>query len=118
MKGAAATVAFVLVLTSCGGGTTASSPGSAPTTEAPAPSPVATPGTSAPTTTRADGAATTAPPATAVPSATTSTAAPPPTRVKPEGEDAPDFTLSLGEGGSFTLSDEQKPVYMVFWAEW
>ena len=35
-----------------------------------------------------------------------------------EGPPAPDFTLVLGSGGTFTLSDEQKPVYMVFWAEW
>lgn len=41
-----------------------------------------------------------------------------PERERPEGPDAPDFTLALGEGGSFTLSEEQKPVYMVFWAEW
>ena len=31
---------------------------------------------------------------------------------------APDFTLALGNGGTFTLSAEQRPVYMVFWAEW
>jgi len=31
---------------------------------------------------------------------------------------APDFTLVLGDGGSFTLSDGEKPVYLVFWAEW
>ena len=31
---------------------------------------------------------------------------------------APDFTLELGEGGSYTLSEGAKPVYMVFWAEW
>jgi hypothetical protein len=36
-----------------------------------------------------------------------------------EGPAAPDFTLTLGTGSdSFTLSDEAKPVYMVFWAEW
>lgn len=39
-------------------------------------------------------------------------------RPRPEGPDAPDFTLALGEGGEFTLSAEQKPVYLVFWAEW
>jgi peroxiredoxin len=38
--------------------------------------------------------------------------------VPPDGEAAPDFTLALGDGGTFTLSDEQKPVYMIFWAEW
>jgi hypothetical protein len=41
-----------------------------------------------------------------------------PERLRPEGPDAPDFTLALGQGGEFTLSEEQKPVYMVFWAEW
>ena len=36
----------------------------------------------------------------------------------PASQQAPDFTLALGEGGVFHLADEQKPVYMVFWAEW
>ena len=31
---------------------------------------------------------------------------------------APDFTLALGTGGTFTLSESEKPVYLVFWAEW
>jgi hypothetical protein len=31
---------------------------------------------------------------------------------------APDFTLALDDGSEFVLSAEQKPVYMVFWAEW
>jgi hypothetical protein len=31
---------------------------------------------------------------------------------------APDFTLQLGEGGSYTLSEGESPVYLVFWAEW
>ncbi len=31
---------------------------------------------------------------------------------------APDFTLELGEGGEYTLSEGSRPVYMVFWAEW
>ena len=31
---------------------------------------------------------------------------------------APDFTLELGTGGTFTLSESDKPVYLVFWAEW
>ncbi|MEX0826674.1 MAG: hypothetical protein WD184_08015 [Acidimicrobiia bacterium] len=61
--------------------------------------------TAAPTTTGASGST--------VPGAVTTTS-----RVAPDGEAAPDFTLALGEGGEFTLSDEQKPVYMVFWAEW
>jgi len=35
-----------------------------------------------------------------------------------DGPPAPDFTLALGDGGEFTLSAEQKPVYLIFWAEW
>ncbi len=35
-----------------------------------------------------------------------------------EGPAAPDFTFALFDGSSFSLSDEQKPVYLVFWAEW
>lgn len=31
---------------------------------------------------------------------------------------APDFTLELSDGGSYTLSEAEKPVYLVFWAEW
>lgn len=31
---------------------------------------------------------------------------------------APDFTLELGRGGMYTLSEAEKPVYLVFWAEW
>lgn len=36
----------------------------------------------------------------------------------PDGPAAPDFTLALGDGRSFTLSDEAQPVFMIFWAEW
>ena len=39
-------------------------------------------------------------------------------RVRPEGPAAPDFTLALEPSGEFVLSQEAKPVYMVFWAEW
>ena len=47
--------------------------------------------------------------------ATATTAATPPTV---DGPPAPDFTLALADGTDFVLSEEQKPVYMVFWAEW
>jgi hypothetical protein len=33
-------------------------------------------------------------------------------------ESAPAFTLELGAGGTFTLMDENRPVYLLFWAEW
>ena len=38
----------------------------------------------------------------------------------PDGPLAPDFTLALGAdgAGTFVLSQEVKPVFMVFWAEW
>lgn len=39
-------------------------------------------------------------------------------RVRPEGPAAPDFTLALEPSGEFVLSQEVKPVYMIFWAEW
>jgi hypothetical protein len=35
-----------------------------------------------------------------------------------DGRPAPDFVLALGEGGEFSPSSEDKPIYMVFWAEW
>ena len=48
------------------------------------------------------------------------TEAPASTNPPPEGPVAPDFTLALGADGSetFMLSQEAKPVFMVFWAEW
>ncbi|MCZ7532880.1 MAG: hypothetical protein M5U23_05685 [Acidimicrobiia bacterium] len=36
----------------------------------------------------------------------------------PEGPLAPDFTLRMISGGSFTMSQAVKPVYIAFWAEW
>lgn len=36
----------------------------------------------------------------------------------PDGDPAPDFTLALADGSSFSPSAETKPIYMVFWAEW
>lgn len=46
------------------------------------------------------------------------TAATSTTVAAPEGPVAPDFTLALEPSGRFVLSQEEKPVYMVFWAEW
>ncbi len=48
----------------------------------------------------------------------TPTAAPDATSPASDRMVAPDFTLALGSGGTFTLSDSEKPVYLVFWAEW
>lgn len=54
----------------------------------------------------------------AAPAEPPDTEAPPSTAAPIDGPPAPDFTLALGDGGEFTLSAEQKPVYLVFWAEW
>jgi hypothetical protein len=35
-----------------------------------------------------------------------------------EGPPARDFTLALEPTGEFVLSQEVKPVFMIFWAEW
>lgn len=40
------------------------------------------------------------------------------TQQPPAPEEPPDFTLDLGSGGTFVLSEESRPVFMVFWAEW
>ena len=36
----------------------------------------------------------------------------------PDRELAPDFSLGLSDGSTFVLSQEVRPVFMVFWAEW
>ncbi len=36
----------------------------------------------------------------------------------PGGPPAPDFTLELGGGGTFALSEQNTPVLIIFWAEW
>ena len=36
----------------------------------------------------------------------------------PAGPVAPDFLMELDGGDIYVLSRDQKPVYMVFWAEW
>lgn len=94
--------ALAVVAASCGGGS------DAPTSTTGSPeSPVTTsPVTTSPVTTSP---VTTSPPGAEEPATTVPTV---------EGPTAPDFTLALGDGGEFTLSAEQKPVYLVFWAEW
>ena len=49
------------------------------------------------------------------PTTTTVPTEPPPDHDRPQ---APDFTLELADGGSFTLSEATRPVYLIFWAEW
>lgn len=99
-------VAVALSAVACGGGESAPA-STVLTSEAAAETTAVSQITEAPATTEAASPSTE--PATTTPAATT-----PP----PDGPPAPDFTLALGEGGSFTLSEAQNPVYMVFWAEW
>lgn len=78
--------------------------------------PDATPGETSPTT----GATVpdTAAPGTTPEEGPTTSPAPIPTTVPPSGPLAPDFSLSLGDGTTFVLSEEARPVFLVFWAEW
>ena len=97
--------AFAVVAASCASGTDTAT--SAPETSSS--TAAAQTGADELTTSTTVEGTTTMPPDT---EATPSTAAP------IDGPPAPDFTLALGDGGEFTLSAEQKPVYLVFWAEW
>ncbi|MEX1038554.1 MAG: hypothetical protein WDZ96_06845 [Acidimicrobiia bacterium] len=86
---------FLLAASACAGdsGSTTSTPGESDTTTTVAGT-TSTPGSEDTTTTVGD------------------------TPTTSDRELAPDFTLELGEGGSYTLSDGARPVYLVFWAEW
>jgi thiol-disulfide isomerase/thioredoxin len=64
-------------------------------------------------TTSLDASATTPPE-----SSSTTTLPEPPGSTLPDRELAPDFTLALGDGETFTLSEGSRPVFLVFWAEW
>jgi hypothetical protein len=43
---------------------------------------------------------------------------PPSTEPPIDGPVAPPFELALHSGDVFSLAAEQKPIYLVFWAEW
>lgn len=95
-----ATLSALILLAACGGAPAATTV----TTAAPATTAAVT--TTAPT-------APTSSATTVAPVATTTVP-----RIRPDGRDAPDFTLALGEGGTFTLSEDHRPVFLLFWAEW
>ena len=66
-----------------------------------------------------DGATTSLPLSTEGSSSTpSSSTSPSPSTVTEVRAVAPDFALGLGDGGTFVLSEEVRPVYLVFWAEW
>lgn len=101
-------VGLALVAAACGGGDgeTVTPAEATPTTQGGD----ATPATASPSTEPGTS------PATEPTEATQPSAerpAPDPTR-----EIAPDFSLPLGDGSTFVLSEEIRPVFMVFWAEW
>ena len=77
--------------------------------------PTATTG-EATTTTSVTAPASTASTVVTTSSPTTVTGEAPPTT--PGGDPAPEFSLQLGDGSTFMLSSEQRPLFMVFWAEW
>ncbi len=69
------------------------------------------------------GAVTTVSETTPAPAGATDTTGPSVSEPEPspsgvDGPAAPDFSLVLSDGSTFTLSEGSKPVYMVFWAEW
>ena len=99
---------LALVLAACGGGA------SEPATPAESISAGAN-GDTAPATEPVpdSGTAVTAAPTEATTGPRTERPAPDPNR-----EIAPDFDLLLGDGSTFVLSEETRPVFMVFWAEW
>jgi hypothetical protein len=107
------TVVFALLVAACGGD---AEPASAPTTS---PQPEAT--ASAPSSTADDTSAATseAPSDSAAPNQPAATSEPSETSEPSfDGPPAPDFELVLSDGSTFRLSGEEKPVYMIFWAEW
>jgi hypothetical protein len=93
--------ALAMILAACGGGEVAVAPeGSATSSAAPGAAPASSPSSGAASETPVEPAEGGQSPA------------------DPDAVIAPDFTLALGEGGEFALSEEALPVYMVFWAEW
>ncbi len=97
--------ALAMILAACGGGEAAVAPDeSSASSVAPGAAPTSTPSTGAGSETPAE--------SPEAPSDGGQSAA------DPNAVIAPDFTLALGEGGEFALSEEALPVYMVFWAEW
>ena len=110
MKAVALAVVLALLAVACGDDAAETA-----STEAPPETQASTTSAPAATTSPSTAATTSSVAGDTTPTEATTTST---TQARPEGDPAPDFTVALGEGGSFTLSEEQKPVYMVFWAEW
>lgn len=92
-------IAIVLTAAACGSGSDAGSGTTSSSVATPGPSPSLSPTADAPT-------------------STTSRIGDDPSEAEPAGPVAPDFTLALSDGSTFVLSETDKPVYLIFWAEW
>ena len=104
-------IGFALVVAACGGGAADTADTAAPAESSSTARSDATP-TTAVAATEPD-----TPPAT---EQTDEAAEPAEERPAPDPnrEIAPDFDLLLADGSTFVLSEETRPVFMVFWAEW
>ncbi len=102
-------IAFGIAAAACGD---AASPdtGGASVTVAPADA------TEAPAETSSPPAGSEAPGTTRMPDSEPTDA--PPTTPSFDGPPAEDFALALADGGTFQPSAEEKPIYLIFWAEW
>lgn len=98
-------VTFALIAASCSG---SNEPAAAPT-------PAAAPGTTASSDVGSTSSSVVQPTTEASGSQVPISAAATPSF---DGPPAPDFELALSDGSTFRLSDEENPVYIVFWAEW
>ncbi len=96
-------LSLLLLAAACGGTDTTGSS-----------SPAATVGSSGPQTT-ASPDSTSSPDSTENPSAT---GAPTTEALRVEGPAAPNFVTTLSDGSQFNMAEHDKPVYLVFWAEW
>ncbi len=108
MRHVTATVVLALLTSACGGG-------AAPSTAPPASGVTST----TPTEPAQQPTVQPTPAASPLPEDTTSTSITSTTAADFDGPQAPDFTMVLeNRTAEFHLSAENKPVYMVFWAEW
>ena len=99
-----------LFLAACGGATDSTTPNEAVSDSAPSASDSATTTSQESIADPAEGPSTTSAPNDLPPATAAVTDF--------DGPAAEDFTVDLNKNGAFTLSEEARPVYMVFWAEW
>ena len=121
MRATILTISVALVLAACGGSAAApANSGQGGTSSTSGVTSTQSQGTETPSTTEsappADGSSSDA--ASTTTQQPTETQSPPATEPPIDGPAAPLFELALHSGETFSLADELKPVYLVFWAEW